>query len=277
MRTAATYLLAVMAALLLSGCATIATHPSPDYSTLVWSDEFDGATVDSTKWTLETGYGANESGWGNDEWQLYTDSEDNAYLEDGKLVISVECTSANCAKRDGTVTSARLKSEGKFSFKYGRVQARIKPPKGIGTWAAFWMLGDSFKDEGWPRCGEIDIMEMHYKYSDPKTVNAAAHWWDDALDKENKWTYTYGHRAFEQPLGDDFHIFEVEWTPQGTTAKIDGEPYYTQAIDAATMGEFQEKFFLIMNVAVGGNLGGDVPPETRWPQKMYVDWVRVYQ
>jgi beta-glucanase (GH16 family) len=277
MKTVVICSLAVAAVLLLSGCATTATIPSPDYSTLVWSDEFETGVIDQDKWTREKGYGHNDSGWGNDEWQLYTDSDVNAYIEDGKLVVSVECASGECGKRDGTFTSARLKTQDKFSFKYGKVQARIKPPKGLGTWAAFWMLGDAITTVGWPKCGEADIMEMHYKYSNPKTVNAAAHWWDDGLGKENKWTYTYGHRAFEAPLGDGFHIFEMEWTPEALTAKIDGEPYYSQAIDSATMSEFKEKFFLILNVAVGGNLGGDVPPETEWPQKMYVDWVRVYQ
>ena len=120
-----------------TGCASSngdIVSPPPQWN-LTMSDEFDSGTSPSAElWTIETGYGPNDDGWGNDEWQLYTDSGKNVYLEDGKLVISVECEASDCGKRDGTFTSARLKTQGNFSFKYGRVLARIKPPKGIGTW-----------------------------------------------------------------------------------------------------------------------------------------------
>jgi len=143
------------------------TCPSPDgcnatvktktVYTLVWSDEFDGTELDLSNWAYETGYGSN--GWGNDEWQLYTTNPENLSVSEGSLMISAKCVNPpSCGKRNGTITSARINTLNKFSFKYGKVEARIKPPVGNGAWPAFWMLGANYPAVGWPFSGEIDAI-----------------------------------------------------------------------------------------------------------------------
>lgn len=248
-------------------------NPSEEY-VLVWSDEFNaGSSPSLARWRMETGYGVN--GWGNDEWQNYTHSSDNVHQEDGALVLSAQCPSGVCGKRDGSITSARITTKEKFSVKYGKIQARIKTPSGQGTWSAFWMLGDNIDSDGWPKSGEIDIMEMYYRDSDIYTTHSAAHWWVDDPDAPGH-VYTSNYRTFSTPLTDDYHVYEVEWDNERILGKIDGVIYYKQLIDQESMGEFLNDFFLNLNVAVGGTLGGDIMP-TSWPQNMYVDYVRVYQ
>jgi len=251
--------------------AEIPSTTPPD--NLLWSDEFNGTTLDGSKWNIEIGYG--EGGWGNDEWQLYTSDADNVKVENGNLVITARCDSGNCGKRDGTITSARINTKDKFTARYGSIQARIKVPTGEGMWPAFWMLGSNFDTVGWPRCGEVDIMEMHYLYSDDKTTHSTVHWWNENADPE-AWLYSTGYKTFPYSLGDDFHVFEVDWNEDRIIGKIDGQSYFTRAIDPATMSELQNDFFLLLNVAVGGTLGGAPDATTTWPQQMQVDWVRVY-
>ena len=244
---------------------------------MVWFDEFDQdeTSLDATKWGYDVGYGG--EGWGNDEWQLYTDEPENVRVEDGNMVITAAWDSVNFAepgRRDDSVTSARVNTKDKFSFKYGKVQARIKPPSGAGMWPAFWMLGDSFDSVGWPQCGEIDIMEMSPLYHNDNTTMFTMHWWNDAGEYHD---YDGATREFTYSLTDDYHIFEVEWDAQRVIGKIDDITYYVKLIDPEYMDEFMKKFFLIFNVAVGGSLGGSPDDETQWNQKMYVDWVRVFQ
>ena len=244
---------------------------------MVWFDEFDqtGSSLDATKWGYDTGYGGD--GWGNDEWQLYTDSPENVKIEDGNMVITAAWDSVNYSepgKRDGSVTSARVNTKDKFSFKYGKVQARVKPPSGAGMWPAFWMLGDSFDSIGWPQCGEIDIMEMSPLYHNDNTTMFTLHWWNDEGQYHDSDGAT---REFSYSLTDDYHIFEVVWDEQRVIGKIDDITYFVKLIDPGSMDEFMKKFFLIFNVAVGGNLGGSPDEATQWNQNMYVDWVRVFQ
>ncbi len=251
---------------------TTDTTNNTDGYTLVWSDEFDsGTTPLSSKWVYDSGYGSN--GWGNDEWQNYTSLTDNVSVSNDSLVISALCPTGICGKRDGSVTSGKITTKGKYSFKYGKIQARIKTPSGQGMWPAFWMLGANIDTVGWPKSGEIDIMEMHYLHSNTSTTHSSAHWWND---NTAAWTYTTNHKTFSTPLTDDFHIYEVVWDSQSIQGKIDGTTYYTQIIDPTTMSEFQKEFYIILNVAVGGTLGGGNLTST-WPQSMVVDWVRVYQ
>lgn len=264
--------------------ATIKTKPL--YS-LVWSDEFDGTTLNSENWSYETGYG--NFGWGNDEWQLYTSSSSNVSVAGGNLAINARCASPPaCSKRDGSITSGRINSLNKFSFKYGKVEARIKPPVGDGAWSAFWMLGKNFPQIGWPRTGEIDIVEIHKRYSNEFTTHFTMHWCDD--NKQNPaspevcfpdnegWTYNSQSRTdLSASLGDDFHVFSAEWTADGIVGKIDGIQYFYLAINPATMDEFLAEFFMILNVAIGGTLGGEPDAGTAWPQTMLVDYVRIYQ
>jgi len=256
---------------------------------LIWSDEFnEGSAPSATNWIMETGYG--DFGWGNNEWQLYTTSPDNVRVEDGNLVITADCPTAPCGVRDGTITSARINTLNKFSFKYGKIKARLKPPVGEGAWPAFWMLGANFPDVGWPFSGEIDVMEMHNAFSDEFTTHFTMHWCEDS--KQNPatpdvcfpgsegWTFDSQFRTFAESLGNDFHIFEAEWTAGQMIGKIDGITYYTKVIDPVNMDEFLKEFFAILNVAMGGTLGSNNQPPSgneTWPQTMLVDYVRVYQ
>ena len=249
--------------------------------TLVWSDEFDGDTLDSSKWNIETGYGPNNSGWGNDESQLYTNSSDNLKVENGNLVITARCRDSNaCGKRDGSITSARINTKDKFEFRYGTVRARIKTPEGRSTWPAFWMLGANFPETNWPLVGEIDVMEMFQSFSNTRTTHSTLHWFDDTLPARSG---TPGHqfftqsRSFNEPLTNDFHVFETQWDENQIIGRIDGEMYFRRIIDPLTMDEFLKNFFLIMNVAVDGTLGGEPDQIRTTPQNMLVDWVRVYE
>jgi beta-glucanase (GH16 family) len=249
---------------------------------LVWSDEFDGTALDLTNWSYETGYGS--FGWGNDEWQLYTNSPNNVSVAGGNLMINARCANPpSCGKRNGTITSGRINSLNKFAFKYGKVEARIKPPVGNGAWSAFWMLGKNYPQVGWPRSGEIDVMEIHNLYSNEFTTHFTMHWCDDAKSSNPclynpGWTYVSQFRQdLSTSLGDDFHVFSAEWDANGVIGKIDGIPYFSLPINPATMEEFLEEFFLILNVAIGGTLGGAPDASTPWPQTMLVDYVRVYQ
>lgn len=241
---------------------------------LVWSDEFNSGLAPSLlNWRIETGYGTN--GWGNDEWQLYTSSPSNVYIQNGDLVIAAQCPTRVCGKRDGSITSARITTKGKFAVKYGKIQARIRPPSGQGMWPAFWMLGSNIDSVGWPQSGEIDAMEMHYQFSNVKTTHAAAHWWDESLATPAH-TFTSASKTFSAPLTNDYHIFEVDWDETRIVGKIDDIVYYVQPIDSAKMTEFFNSFNLLLNLAVGGTLGGNTITAV-WPQEMHVDWVRVYQ
>ena len=260
---------------------------------LIWSDEFDVDGVpDTDNWTIETGYGPNNDGWGNQEWQLYTTSPDNIRVENDNLVITADCpTAPACGVRDDTVTSGKVNSLNKFSFRYGKVEAKIKPPVGKASWPAFWMLGKNFPDVGWPFTGEVDIVEMFQTNgSNPQTTHFTIHWCDET--KQNPatpdvcfpanegWTFYSDQLELGQSLGDDYHIFSAEWDAAGITGKIDGVPYFYKAIDPGTMDEFLKEFFLILNVAMGGTLGSNVQPpdgSETWPQIMLVDYVRVYQ
>ncbi len=253
------------------GCnATIKTKPYLEYS-LVWSDEFDGNQLDLSNWSYDTGYG--DWGWGNDEWQQYTGSTDNVSVSGGNLVISAQCASAPaCNQRDGSITSGRIKTEGKFQFKYGKIQARIQTPVGQGAWPAFWMLGANIGEVGWPESGEIDVMEMNQLYSDQYTTHFTVHWSNPG------WTYTGDYLSlFPDSLGAGFHIYEAEWDSGKVVGRIDGNVVGTVTVQPGNMDEFLKEFFVILNVAIGGTLGGAPDASTTWPQTMLVDYVRVYQ
>ncbi len=223
-------------------------------------------TVDN--WTAVTGYGPDNDGWFNDEWQLYQNSVDNLYIEDGALVIEARCDTAPvCNKRDGSITSARIMTKDKLEIKYGVIQARIKVPEDPSMWPAFWTLGKEWPDTRWPDVGEIDIMEVLPATSDLQTVHFTTHWAgpndapttagcsgelgaaDPANEIENCLTKT---KELDEPLSNDFHVFEVNWNDRVIVGKIDGIIYFSQSIDPATMEEFQSKMFLLLNVAVGG-------------------------
>ncbi len=248
--------------------------------TLIWSDEFNNSTLDTSNWNYETGYGLDNSGWGNNERQNYTDSPDNLSIENDPndpnnkfLKITARCSDGNCAGRDGSVTSARINTKGNFSVQYGWIEARIKVPNGDSTWPAFWMLGNTFNPttyQGWPESGEIDIMEVSGKDSINKSI-FAMHWEDNVRKSVEQ------RRDNGSPLSDDFHVYAMEWDSTKITGYIDGIQYFEQDITSDAMSEFHQEFFLILNIAIGGRLGGTPNQIKTTPQEMLVDWVRVYQ
>lgn len=238
---------------------------------LVWSDEFDGDSLNPANWTFDLGAG----GWGNGEAQYYTDRPENVRVENGLLVIE-----ARQEKFDGSYyTSARILTQGLQAFQYGRIEARIKVPAGVGTWPAFWMLGDNFgrdtadpADSAWPNVGEIDIMEYVGREPDlvVGTIHGPGYAGAGGLTKWNRQEY---------PIADDFHTFSVEWDVDGIRWFYDGELYSELSRDAVGDREwvFDQPFFIILNLALGGTLGGTIALDTEFPQNLYVDYVRVYQ
>lgn len=239
----------------------------PNYDpNLVWSEEFNYTGLpDPTKWNFETGGG----GWGNNELQYYTDSENNAYVDNGVLTITAR--EEQVGGRD--YTSARITTQGKFDVKYGRIEARIKLPYGQGIWPAFWMLGANFSQVGWPMCGEIDIMEMVGGPNRDNTCHSTIHWDNNGQHAEYGQSYTLPTGIF----ADNFHVFGITWNAQQIRGYVDDVEYFVADITPAGLSEFQNNFFLILNVAVGGNWPGSPDETTEFPQTMQVDWIRVYQ
>ena len=241
---------------------------------LVWSDEFnqtDGTKPDPANWGYDIGTGVN--GWGNAELQYYTDRTDNAYIENGNLVIEVRAE--EFGGRD--YTSARLLSQDKHEFAYGKIEARIKVPQGgAGLWPAFWSLGYDFPEVGWAQCGEIDIME--YVSREPREIFGTIHG-----PLYSGGASISGEFIFPQDVADNFHVFSIEWEPNHIRWFVDGVEYHSvnpESLGSTRLGPkewvFNKPFFLILNVAVGGTFGGEVDPNLGLPTQMLVDYVRVY-
>ncbi len=241
-------------------------EPGPGWN-LIWSDEFDGNEVNTNNWVFDIGTGV--SGWGNNELQYYTSRTNNAAVTGGNLVI----TALQESYGGRAYTSARLKTKGRNAWQYGKIVARIRLPYGKGIWPAFWMLGDVFDGSNWPQCGEIDILEMVGGGTNgDSTVYSTLHW-------QNFNTY-FGHGTstnIASRLADDFHIFETEWNSNTVTSRIDGRTFFSYDISDDGLSEFRAPFFILLNVAVGGNWPGSPDGTTVFPQTMTVDWVRVYQ
>lgn len=232
--------------------------PTADYTKLVFSDEFntDGAP-DATKWGYDLGTGDN--GWGNSEEQTYTNAADNVIVSGGSLKIT--------AKKVGSgYTSARLKSENKFEFTYGKIEIKAKLTTGKGTWPALWMLGEDYATNTWPGCGEIDIME--YKGSQPTTIYGTLHYPGNSGGNGNGGSTTIANAATE------FHVYKAIWSPASVKLYVDDVLFHTVA-NTSTL-PFNKDFFLIMNVAMGGTFGGAI--DSGFTQSsMEVDYIRVYQ
>lgn len=272
----------LLALLLVCGCHI---HPdlfqpppplaSPLGWTLVWSDEFngpDGSAPDSSKWTYDLG----GKGWGNKELECYTNRLQNAHIQGGNLVITAQKENFTCS--DGvssSYTSARLKTQGLFSRAYGRFEARIKIPAGQGIWPAFWMLGNNITTDDWPRCGEIDIMENIGK--EPGTVHGSLH--GPSSTKRTSDASAPFSLPAGQNLAGAFHLYAVEWEPGVIRFYVDSNLYATFTQSQWSSGGtwvFDHPFFIILNVAVGGTWPGSPDDTTQFPQKMLVDYVRVY-
>lgn len=243
------------------------TIPCPPGYRLVWSDEFYGPEVNSSNWTFETGTG--RWGWGNNEWQYYTSRPENVRIENGMLVI--EARKESYGGRD--YTSARMKTQGKRSFRYGRIEARIRMPVGgDGIWPAFWMMGSNYPTAGWPACGEIDIVEM---MEIPNRAMGTIHYGAPGDHHSSG-----GANNLPTHLSQNFHVYAIEWTPTWIRWYRDEVNYYTTFIWWSSTGPFpapfDQEFFILLNFAVGANWM-DENPAVPFPQRMLVDYVRVYQ
>ena len=230
---------------------------------LIWSDEFDGAEgtpPNPVWWSHEIG----GHGWGNDELQLYTRQSRNASHDGGSnLVIR--------ALRSGDeITSARLTTKGRFEFQYGRIEARALLPRGSGLWSAIWMLGSDIDQVGWPACGEIDVMENLGANPDCVfgTIHCPGHSGSDGVSGEDV--------SRHAPPG-GYRLFAVDWGPRSIIWSVDERAYHS--VSAAQLGGswvFDHPFYLLVNLAVGGSLGGALGNETRFPAELRLDYVRVY-
>ena len=235
---------------------------------LIWSDEFNGPSIDTNHWVFETG---NNNGWGNNELEYYTDRPGNAYVSNGVLHI--------VARRDGTngpaYTSARIKSEGLFAHQYGRFEFRARFPCGKGYWPALWLMPEDSAYGGWPSCGEIDVTENKGDY--PAVVQGTIHYAapnGDHRQSTDYYTFVPGKNAA------DFHTYALEWTTNSISWYVDNHLYEMQTnwstSSAPYPAPFNQPFYIIMNLAIGGVYDGDPDTNTIFPGEMQVDYVRVY-
>jgi beta-glucanase (GH16 family) len=251
------------------GCDQHPIQTLPEKSwVLVWSDDFEGKagmSPDSTKWTYDIG----NSGWGNSELQCYTKRPSNVQMSgDGNLII----TAIKESYSGSSYTSARIKTKGLFSQTYGRFEARIKTPTGPGIWPAFWLLGDNIDQVNWPMCGEIDIMEQ--RGQQPSITHGSIH----GPGNFGANAITKGYGLTTGRFDTDFHLYAVEWGEDYIDFFID--TYLYQRIKPENLSGkwvFNSPFFMILNVAVGGNYVGYPTSETPFPQSMYIDYVKVYK
>ncbi len=244
-------------------------NPPPDWR-LLWSDEFnqpDGSRPDPATWTFNTG----GNGWGNNELEFYTDRTNNARVENGNLVI--EARREEIGRRQ--YTSARLLTQGRRSWTYGRFEARVKIPSGQGIWPAFWMMGTNIATKGWPACGEIDIMENIGK--EPALIHGTIHGPGYSGGKGVGGPASLPTNA---KLSDDFHVFAVECETNSIRWLLDGRQYFSvtpASLPPNTRWVFDTPKFLLLNLAVGGAWPGNPDTTTEFPQLMLIDYVRVYE
>lgn len=260
-----------LALLIIPGCEREAVQTLPERSwQLVWSDDFNGAAgtaPDNSKWSFDIGTGTN--GWGNSELQYYTNRPSNIQQDgSGKLVITARSESY----AGSGFTSARIKTKGKFDQAYGRFEARIKTPTGPGLWPAFWMLGANIDTKPWPQCGEIDIMEQ--RGQQPSITHGTLHGPGYSGGNSIGKPYALTNGRFDT----DYHIYAVEWGEGYIDFFVDNYLFQRLTPDDVTgQWVYDQPFFIILNVAVGGNFVGFPTTGTPFPQSMYVDYVKVYK
>lgn len=238
--------------------------------TLVWQDEFSGDALNESNWTYEIGDGCpGLCGWGNNELQYY--QRENTSMVDGNLVITAKKESAGSRN----YTSSRLITKDKQSFQYGRVDIRAVMPYGQGIWPALWMLGSNIDEVSWPKCGEIDIMELIGGDADGRdnTIHGTIHWYD-ANGYAN---YGGSHQLSSGTFNDEYHVFSIIWDENEIRWLIDGQQYHVVDTTPATLSEFRNDYFFIFNIAVGGNWPGNPNASTVFPQYMVVDYIRIFQ
>lgn len=254
-----------------SSCDTDETQTVITKTNLVFEDNFstDGA-IDTNTWNVEIGKGPNNDGWGNNELQYYTARPENIKVEGGMLKI----TALKENYMSSAYTSARITTKGKVSKQYGRMEARMKLPTGKGMWPAFWMMGSNIDSQPWPQCGEIDIMEN--KGSQPSTVSGALHGpgYSGGTAKYKSYNFTNSR------VDTEFHVYGVEWDQNYVNFYVDNVLYNQYTPESVSGKEWvfnNSPFFMLMNLAVGGNFDGAPLPTTVFPQTMLVDYVRIYQ
>ena len=228
---------------------------------LVWADEFNAAgALDTSKWGFDVGTG--EWGWGNNEKEYYTSRLQNASILNGVLKISAQKENFKNCK----YTSARIVTNNKFSFTYGKVVARAKLPKGVGTWPAIWLLGSNVNTQKWPACGEIDIME--HKGSEPNKIYSTLHYPNHSGDKGDSSTIIVNNVCTQ------FHIYSMEWTPTSINFYVDDVKHKTFINTSETV--FNHDFYLIINLAMGGLFAGPIEENFK-SANFEIDYIRVYQ
>ncbi len=242
---------------------------------LVWSDEFDDTALNADIWNIEV----NGNGGGNQELQFYTDRPENLRVENGNLVIEARKEAYN----NREYTSARVNTRAKKYFKYGKIEARIMFPKGGGTWPAFWMMGNDYPKSSWPKCGEIDIIE--HVGNQPRMASFAVHTPEKNGSRGNNWSV----RSYMDGLEENYHVYGIEWLEDDFNGMdriyftIDGERLAmaqenAEHVDDNFYWPFNKDHFIILNLAIGGTMGGKVDDNMfNSPVLMKVDWVRVYQ
>lgn len=253
----------ILSALFFSSCSTDRK--------LVWQDEFDGTALDTTKWTAYVGDGCPKNcGFGNNESQYYTDSPDNINLAHGILTITALADSF----KTKDYTSAKLVTKGKADWKYGRMEIKARIPEGRGNWPAIWMLPTENTYGGWPRSGEIDIME-HVGY-DQGTMHGTIH-----TEAFNHIKGTQKGKTVQiDDISNSFHVYAIEWTEDNIDFLLDGEIYHTFENTGIDSDEwpFDQRFYMILNLAIGGNWGGKMGIANEiFPNRLEIDYVRVYQ
>lgn len=262
-------LIPVIGLCILTGCDADDTQVVTNFNNLVLADEFDTeGAPNPAVWAYEIGRGPNGDGWGNNELQYYTDRPANVRVDNGLLLI----TAREEAYQSAAYTSARLVTKGLFEQKYGRFEARIRLPMGQGLWPAFWLLGNDCDQNIWPACGEIDIMENIG--SQPSKIFGSVHGPGySAGESEGKDFILQGDR-----FDNDFHVFGIEWTPEYINYYVD-DKLYNRITPDDVAGEWvynDRPFYMLLNMAVGGNLPGSPNDATEFPRTMAVDYVRVY-
>ena len=237
------------------------TVKAADNYELVWSDEFNGNSLDTNTWNYEIGTGS--WGWGNNEQQYYTDR--NIKVSNGTMKITAKREDYGGMK----YTSSRITTKNKKNFKYGKIEARIKMPKFKGVWPAFWMLGANQDSVGWPKCGEIDIMEA---INDENLVYGTLHWFNDPGNNN-------ADSGSQVAVADrtEYHVYGVEWTADKLRWYVDGKVYRTMDVSNDSFSEVRKEYFVIFNMAIGGQWPGYNIDETAFPATMEVDWVRAYK
>lgn len=234
----------------------------PKGKKLVWEEQFNAKELDLNNWNVELGDGCPNCGWGNNERQLYTN--ENQKLKNGFLVIT--------AKKEGEkYTSSRITTKGKKEFQYGYFEARAKLPVGAGIWPAFWMLGANIDKVGWPKCGEIDILE--YVGKEPHTVFTSLHTQDSHGNTINT------KKTLIETIEQGFHLYAIDWNPDKIDFYVDNQLVYRFQPDNKTeaVWPYNQPFYFLVNMAIGGNFGGPEVDDSIFPQEFKIDYIKVYQ